>query len=327
MPHNPTRFTVVVADSLCIPYSASAALSQRYFNQLNTTSGLAEVADVNSEGVVGVLLDDVVGINQDAFETTEGKSSIILDCTLDEQDLVKVGSGGTATKWTDSQTVNQTTITGEATAVTQPATLSIMTVAQAADVAADRGRVVRVVGAGATGLGIYEDITLNATASDTDVDGAVQFTTVCGAYMLDGAVLGAQSVTITDDDSALLMTIANATSELAADIPAQSREGYANILDLLGPNGDATFVSVGGYKCATPTTFTVERLTLDAASPSADSTAAEYRYIDRIFLGEFTNGGSGSLKTDATVDTSERIQGRCITPGVYLGTGAIQVLG
>ena len=326
MPANPTRYTQLICDSLGIPYVSSAALSQRLFNQANTTTGRAELASVNAEGILGVLLDDVAGAAQVADEIVEGKASLIFDATLDEQQLVKVGSGGRGTRWIDAQTAIQTAISGEATAVTQPAAASVMTVAQAADVAADRGKVVRVIGGDAGGLGIYEDITMHASDSSTGVDGAVSFTTVSAAFMVDGAVLGAQSVTISDDDPAVLMTIANATSELAADIPAQSQEAFSNILDLFGPNADVTYISVVGFKSATPDTLTVERLLLDGSSPSVISSAAEYRYVERIALGEFTNAGAGGVNTDATVDTPERIQGRCITPAARLATGAIQMV-
>jgi len=325
MLHNPTRYNLVVVDALAIPYTSSAALTKRLFNQANTTSGKMELASVNAEGIVGVLYDDVAGANQEAIEITEGKATITFDCTLDEQNLVKVGSGGRATLWKDSQTTIQTTITGEATACTQPAAASVLTIAQGADVEADRGRVVRVIGGDAAGDGIYEDITLDASDSSTSVDGTTEFTTVSGAYMLDGAVLGAQDVTISDDDPAVLMTIAGAASELAADIPAQSQEAYCNILDLTGPNADSTYVSICGYKAATPTTFTVERVQFDGNSPSASVTAAEYRYIDRLALGEFTNGGTGAVKTDADYDPPERVQGRVITVATYGNDGAIQV--
>ncbi len=324
---NPTRYNLVIVDALGVPYTSGGTLSARYFNQPNTTTGKMELASVNAEGIIGVLAGDVAGANQEAIEIVEGKSSVILDTTLDEQNLIKVGSGGRATLWKDAQTVIQTTLTGEATAFTQPATLSVITIAQAVDVAADRGRVVRVVGADAGGLAIYEDITLDVSDSSTGVDGAVQFTTVCGAFMVDGAVLGAQSVTIDDDDPVTLCTIANATSEIGADVPAQSLEAYCNILDLVGPNGDATFLTVLGYPAATPTVLSGERLTLDASSPSVDSTAAAWRQITRVCLGEFTNAATALLSTDADYDPPERIQGRCITPGDYTEVGAMQLGG
>lgn len=325
MSYNPTRFSLVVADAIALPYTAGAALTKHHFNQANTTTGRMEVAAVNAEGIVGVLESDVAADGQEALEIVEGKSSVVFDTTLDEQNLVKVGSAGCATLWKDSQTTIQTTITGEATAVTQPAAASVMTVATAADVAGDRGRVVRVVGGGATGLGIYEDITLDAADSSTGIDGVVEFTTLSGVYMADGAVAGAQNVTVTDDDPALLMTLPGAGDNLAADVPAQNQEAYCNILDLVGPNSDSTFVSIAGYKAATPTVLTVERLTLDGSSPSVISTVAEYRYIERICLGEFTNAGTASVKTDGDVDVPEKIQGRCIIPGAYAETGAIQL--
>ena len=322
---NPTRFNTVIVDALAVTYTSGGALSKRYFNQVDTVTGLAEIAAVNGEGIVGVLFDDVAGISQEAIEIIEGKTSLYFDTTLDETNLVKVGSTGRATLWKDSATVIDTLITGEATAFTQPATLSVMTIAQAADVAADRGRVVRVVGADGAGVGIYEDITLDVTLSTTPVDGIVQFTTVAGAYMVDGAVLGAQSVTITDDDPQLICTIANATSEIACDIPGDTLEAYCNLVDITGPNADATFITLVGYLAATPATLTAERLTLDAAAPSFAASAAPYRQITRICLGEFTNAGAATVVTDADFDPPERIQGRCITPGVYLGLGAIQL--
>ena len=182
-----------------------------------------------------------------------------------------------------------------------------------------------IVGADGAGVGIYEDITLDVTLSTTPVDGIVQFTTVAGAYMVDGAVLGAQSVTITDDDPQLICTIANATSEIACDIPGDTLEAYCNLVDITGPNADATFITLVGYLAATPATLTAERLTLDAATPSFAASAAPYRQITRICLGEFTNAGAATVVTDADFDPPERIQGRCITPGVYLGLGAIQL--
>ena len=319
------RFNLLVVDALAIPFVASATLTRRFFNQPNTSSGRMELASVNGEGITGVLAGDVASGGDEALEIVEGKSTLVFDCTLDEQNLVKVGSGGRGTLWKDAQTTIDSSVAGEATIVTQGAA-GILTIAQAGDIEADRGRIVVVVGGSGGGVGQVEEITLDGTDSSTPVDGATSFTTVAGVYMKDGSVLGAQSVTVKDNTTATLMTLVNGTSELAADIPGGTLEAYCNIIDLVGPAADSTFITLVGYPAATPTVISAERLTLDGSTPSVISSAAAYRQVTRICLGEFTNGDTATVKTDGDVDPPERIQGRCITPAAYAANGAIQLM-
>ena len=194
------------------------------------------------------------------------------------------------------QTVMQTTITGEATAFTQPGAATALEIFQAAHVAADAGRGIVIEGSDSNGVAISETIVLDATDTTTVVAGTTEFTKVCAVYTANGVVLGAQDVTIRETDNTGVCTLVKATSELGADIPAQATTptACADQMVLAGPNSDATYVTLVG----TLDGETVrERVTLNAASPSAGWSNTRFDTLSRICLGEFTNAGTGSVSS------------------------------
>jgi len=194
------------------------------------------------------------------------------------------------------QTVMQTAIAGEATAFTQPGAATALEILQAADVAGDRGRGIVIEGSDANGVAISETITLDATNTTTVVAGTTEFTKISGVYTADGAVLGAQDVTIRETDNTGVCTLVKATSELGADVPAQATRPTGGPAEMLvtGPNADATFVTLVGTRDGVAVR---ERLTLDGQSPSVAYSNAIFDALTRICLGEFTNAGAGSVKT------------------------------
>lgn len=194
------------------------------------------------------------------------------------------------------QTVMQTAIAGEATAFTQPGAATALEILQDADVEADRGRGIVIEGSDADGVAISETITLDATNTTTVVAGTTEFTKISGVYTADGLPLGAQDVTIRETDNTEVCTLAKATSELGADIPAQATRvtAGADTMVLAGPNTDATYVTLVG----TLDGETVrERVKFDGGSPAAAHTNTRFDTLTRICLGEFTNAGAGSVKS------------------------------
>lgn len=194
------------------------------------------------------------------------------------------------------QTVMQTAIAGEATAFTQPGAATALEILQDADVEADRGRGIVIEGSDANGVAISETIALDGDDTTTVVAGTTEFTKVSGVYTADGLPLGAQDVTIRETDDTEVCTLAKATSELGADIPAQATRvtAGADTMVLAGPNTDATYVTLVG----TLDGETVrERVKLDGGSPAATHTNTRFDTLTRICLGEFTNAGAGSVKS------------------------------
>jgi hypothetical protein len=194
------------------------------------------------------------------------------------------------------QTVMQTAIAGEATAFTQPGAATALEILQDADVAGDRGRGIVIEGSDADGVAISETITLDATNTTTVVAGTTEFTKISGVYTADGLPLGAQDVTIRETDNTEVCTLAKATSELGADIPAQATRvtAGADTMVLAGPNTDETYVTLVG----TLDGETVrERVKFDGGSPAAAHTNTRFDTLTRICLGEFTNAGAGSVKS------------------------------
>ena len=294
---------VALADAALVT-AAEAWTAKRF------VAGNREPAAVDSLTVIGVAPAAVAKAATGAIAAF-GLQRVTADAPLAAADPVKVGIAGRATKHTTAQHTLQTTITGEATAFTQPAAADTLEILQAADVAADRGRGIIIEGSNAGGAAITETITLNATNSSTPVAGATTFTKVSAVYTADGAVLGAQNVTVRRvTGGATVCTLAGASSELGADIPTQSREAYCNELTLTGPNADATFITIVGTNSADAVAR--ERVQLDAASPSKITTTTVWRYVDRICLGEFTNAAAGAAKTNSTTDTAAMKCGRVV---------------
>lgn len=291
------------------PITATSTLYARFF----VGSDLQQAA-IDSLTVVGVAPVDIATAAVGMLASS-GTQLVMADAPLALGDNVKVGIEGRATKWNSGQVTIQTAITGEATAFTQPVAATAVEVVQAADVVADRGRGIVIEGSNGVGAAITETITLNATNTTTAHAGAVSFTKISAVYMADGAVLGAQAVTVRASGAgATVCTLGAGTSELAADIPAQSREAYCQELTITGPNTDATFVTIVGID-----SYNVpnrERCHLNAASPSTITSTTIWRYINRICLGEFTNAAVGAVKTNSVVDTAGM---KC---GVVLGAAA-----
>lgn len=260
------------------------------------------IADVDDLAVVGVS-PSAITAGQPGVVQVMGIAAVTADAPLTLGLGVKVGVAGRATKYTSAQTVIQTAIAGEATAFTQPGGATTLEILQAADVEADRGRGITIVGSNAGGVAITETIVLDISNTTTVVVGAISFTKVSGVYTANGAVLGAQSVTIRASGAgATVCTLANATSELGADVPAQTIQAYCNGVTVTGPNADATYVTIVGI--GSTDAALLERGTLDGASPSKFTTTGVFRQVDRICLGEFTNAGAGAVKTDSTTDTA-----------------------
>jgi hypothetical protein len=298
---------------------AAAAWTAKRFVAANR-----QPAAVDSITVIGVS-PAAVAAGADGVIVSSGVQAVTADAPLANSDPVKVGVGGRATKHTTAQHTLQTTITGETTAFTQPAAADTLEILQAADVAADRGRGIVIEGSNAGGVAVTETITLNATNSSTPVAGTTTFTKVSAVYTADGAVLGAQNVTVRRvTGGATVCTLAGASSELGADIPAQSQEAYCNELTVTGPNLDATFITVVGINSADAVVR--ERVQLNGASPSVVTTTTVFRYVNRICLGEFTNAGTGNVKTNATTDTAGMKCGVVVEAAIARGDDAIVLL-
>ena len=300
--------------------TAGAALTAKRFVAANL-----QTAAVDSLTVIGVATAAAAAIGADACVAAFGLQLVTADAPLAVGDPVKVGVGGRATKHTTSQTTLQTTITGEATAFTQPVGATALEVLQAADVAADRGRGIVIEGSDGTGAAITETISLHGTNTTTPVAGTTSFTKIAAVYTADGAVLGAQNVTVRAAAAgATVCTLAGATSELGADIPAETQQAYCNEITVTGPNADATFVTIIGIDSADAEAR--ERVQLNGASPSVVTTTTVFRLVSRICLGEFTNAAAGNVKTNATVDTAAMKCGLVLTAAAARGDNAIVLI-
>lgn len=312
----------LVADALAVKLDPVGTVTAYRF--VDPATGGVQDAAAGSLKAIAVSLQAGANGDNDHMYIIAGKATITADTTLAVGDQVKVGSEARASKFTTAQTTIQTLITGEATAWTQPGAATALQIYQAADVAADRGHGITIVGSDGSGDVIMETIYLDSSDTSTVVAGSTSFTKVCAAYTSDGTALGAQNVAIEESDTTSVATFTGSTSELSADIPAQSTEAYAQEITIVGPNSDTTFVTVVGYD--EDGTLSGERGQLDGSSPSTFTTTTKFRTIERIGLGEFTNAGTGSAKTNATVDTRDRIKGRVVTAATY-GNDAVILLG
>ena len=299
--------------------TAGAAIAAKRLVAVNK-----QVAAVDSTTVIGVA-PAAIALGSKGLVETGGLQLVTADAPLAAGDSIKVGVGGRATKHTTSQTTIQTTITGEASAFTQPGAATALEIVQAANVPADRGRGIVIEGSNASGQAISETISLNATNTTTPSAGTTQFTKVSAVYTADGAVLGAQNVTVrAAGGGATVCVLAGSTSELGADIPAQSREAYCNELTITGPNSNASYVTIVGIDSTD--TAARERAQLNGGSPSTVTTNTVWRYIDRICLGEFTNAATGSVKTNATTDTAAMKCGVVVTAAAARGDDALVLI-
>jgi len=248
-------------------------------------------APIDSAFVVGVAPRTIAAGERQTFDSSK-LTTVVADAILAARDDIKVGIGGRATKYNSSATTLDAAFSGAATALTQPGAAATLEILQAADVAGDRGRVVRVVGGDASGNVIYDDITLDASNTTTVVAGTVSFTTVAGAYMVDEAVAGAQNITIREADDTGVCTITGATVGVGVEVHASSPvEVHCSELSATGPNADATFITYFGILAGTDV-LGGERIVFDGASPSVATTVLKFRTFIGIFSGEATNGGS-----------------------------------
>jgi hypothetical protein len=297
--------------------TAGAAITAKRF----VDSDLQE-AGVDDLAVIGMAKEGIANGNEGQI-ACHGIQVVVADAPLAAKEPVKVGSDGRATKHTTSQHVIQTTITGEASAITQPGAATALEILQAADVEADRGRGIVIEGSDGSGDAITETINLDESDTTTVVAGTTQFTKIAAVYTEDGDPITDEDVTIRETDNTGVATLAAAASELAADIPAQSQEAYCNEITVTGPNSDTTFVTIVGINSAGAVAR--ERVQLDGSSPSVVTTSTVFRYINRLCLGEFTNGGSGAVKTNATTDTAAMKCGTVLVAAAARGDDA-QVL-
>lgn len=305
--HNPTKFggVVLVGKALGAEGIAAAALDKGKFAEFNATSGKVELAEAQDVGRKVVVLGDAAA-DQPCYYGTGGVLEVLADNTLDEGQRVKVGVSGRANKFSPSAITVDSSVTGAASAVTQPGAATTLEILQAADVAGDRGRSVRIVGGDASGNVIYEDIALDSSDTTTVVAGSVSFTSIAGAYMADGAVAGAQNITVREADDTGVLTISGASAGTGFEVPAGTTDVTASIVTVTGPNSDTTKVTLFGV-LDEDGTLGGQRLTLDGSSPSAVSTTVKMKTVTHILTGEATNAGSFSVAT--TADTAYMEQG------------------
>lgn len=295
--------------------ATSSIPAKRFIDSNGALSGVSSIR------VIG-LAPEAIPIGTKGVINSHGLHFATADCPLAANDPIKVGAAGRATKHTTTQFDIQTAIAGEAASFTQPGAATALEILQAVDVEADRGRAVVIEGSDALGAAITETIALDETDTTTPVAGSVEFTTVSAVYMADGDALGAQDVTIRAEGAgADVCTLAGATSELGADIPSESQEAYCNKLTLTGPDTDATFITIVGIDSSDAEVR--ERCQLDGASPSKVTSTTVWRYVNRICLGEFTDGGAGAVQSDSTTDTAAMKCGAVVSAALARGNDAL----
>jgi len=320
IPLNVSSWTYGKFEGSGVPYEAAGALDSGIFVRINL-DGEVEEAELSATDSVGVIYGGATARYEPVFVINSGKSPVVADTELVNRHLVKVGPDGCATAYQSSENDIQTAAIGVATSFTGRAA-SVITIAQAGDVAADRGRGIVLVGTNAAGDEIIETVTLNALNSTTGVASTLTFATLAGAYTADGAVLGAQNVTLTAT-AGLRATLLAAASHIGAVIPAQNAEAYGNSVHFYSAAQDNTFITLVGYKAATPDTLTAERIQLDNNNPSLAESSDEYRQITRICLGELTNGRSVRIYTEA--DDPASLMGRLVEGATRGATAIIQL--
>jgi hypothetical protein len=276
----------------------------------------AGVDDLTVIGVAPALIES----SEEGPIACHGIQAVVADAPLSAEDPIKAGSDGRATKYTSSQHTIQGTITGEASNITQPGAATALEILQAADVEADRGRGIVIEGSDGSGNAITETITLDSDDTTTVVAGSTDFTKISAVYTADGENINSQNVTIRETDDTGVATLSAGSSEVAADIPSGSQEAYCNEITVTGPNSDTTFVTIVGIDSAGSAAR--ERVQLDGSSPSVVTTSTVFRYVERICLGEFTNGETGAVKTNATTDTAAMKCGRVIEAASARGDDA-----
>ena len=314
----PTQFNYAQVDGVCLAFPASAALTSRHFVRIDDNGEVA-LAPVGDASASGVLLNTSTARYQEIPVVTHGKAEIIADTALAVRDFVKAGSQSRATRGLVSAHTVHASAAGTGNSFTTRAA-SVITIAQAADVAADRGRGIVLVGTDAASDPIIETVNLDATNSTTGVASTLTFLTLTGIYTENGANLGAQNVTATAV-AGLRATLAGGTSTLGAIIPTANQEAYSGAIILTSAAADATFATIVGYAAAAPDTLIAEEVQFDAATPSLATTTATFRRVERICTGEHTNANTFSVTVAA--DAPGVVRGRVVTAAAARGDTAV----
>ena len=186
------------------------------------------------------------------------------------------------------------TLAGAATSFSQPDSATVLEVVQAAHVAGDVGRGIVVVGSDDTGAVITETISLHATNTTTAVAGTTEFTKVAGVYTADGAVLGAQDVTVRPSGGgATVVTFTASTASVGMATVTASAANGAEVV-VTGPNADETYVTVIGTLSGD---VVGQRVQLDGSSPSVIYSDQRYDEVTHVAVGELTNAVAATVKS------------------------------
>jgi hypothetical protein len=224
------------------------------------------------------------------------------DCPLSARDAIKAGSQGRVSKWNSATVSIKEDVTGTATSFTQPGVATTVEILQAADVEADRGREVVVVGSNGVGVAITETITLDAENTTTAVAGATEFTKISGAYMSDGENLGAQNVTVRiAGGGAAIAVIAGASASIGVEEPTNIQAYNITVKHANEANGaDVTFVTYVGVNDSNA--VALERVQLaggDGGTAASATTTGKFKKVNYICTGEYTNAAVGNVTTSA----------------------------
>jgi len=303
-PSEVTYNRIVMADTYCVPMSAAGVLAAGTITKINT-GGNVENADPSDTDFAGITFNAAAAAGDPVAVVVKGKASAVADGPIAFGQLIKPGSGGRISRFFGTGYNLAAAAVGTATSFDNASLVAgPLTIAQAGDVEADRGREIILVGIeDVTGDLLIETIALDDVDSSDPVTGTEDFATLIGVYTATGTVLGAQAVTIHDGDAApnLIATLAGAASQVGAEVPSEL-EAHSCLLDMTGPAADATFVTLVGYTTDDPDTLTAERVELDAATPSKPSVAmSRFRRVERICTGEFTDAETVAVATIADI--------------------------
>ncbi len=250
------------------------------------------VATANNAYVVGVALETV-----DAGELATikrfGRVTVEADTALAACDLLKAAGQGKVTKLNTSAVSIEDAVTGTATSFDQASDAAKMQIKQAADVEADRGRGIVIIGSDADGEGITETLYLDDEDTSTVVEGDIEFTAVCGVYTEDGENIGAQNVLIGDDvaNAGVVATLVGETASLGVQKPENSEAYCATVIHTNNDTGDdTTYITWVGEDAGGDVVIERAQLADGGASAKAKATSTTvWRKIDLICTGEFTN--------------------------------------
>lgn len=268
-------------------YTPTAILAYRF---IDDDASQAEAGDADVLGAA----PSAMAAGMPLKVISSGFALLQADTALVKGDEIKVGSEGRATKLNTGAVELDATVAGVASSFTQPGAATALEILQAADVVADRGRGITIVGTDASDDPIEETIFLSSVNTTTVVPGTTEFKTVVGAYTADGAVLGAQNVTIREIDNTGVTTLPGAAASVGRSTPT-TIEAFNQAISFVGPNTDATYVIVLGYKTLAPDVLAFELYTFDGESPSVATSATRWRQVTQVFVGAFTNAANATL--------------------------------